>query len=381
MNILFCYRNWMNPNRGGVQRVTDTLARYLIEQGHNLFYLTLQYDESDNYPFPAQLFQLPNPEFFSKSNSVYYHKLIEKFSIDIIINNDASNERARFFLNLGKHKVKKVSFYHNDPLYGLNKMSNSSNFFKKILSKLFPRLIYYYKSIKRKNEINYLLKNSDKLILLSHEFIKELSNKLNINSPKITAISNPCDLNQKQNTIIKKKIILFVARLEFQQKRPDLMLQIWFLLNTKISNWELIILGDGPDRNILEEMSRTMGLKNVKFEGFVNPTPYYENASILCMTSDYEGFGLVLIEAMNYEVVPIVFNNWISLKDIIKDQETGILVPTNDISTYVAKLDQLMSDEAMRSSISANATRHVKNFRIELIGPQWERILEDLVRL
>ncbi len=381
MNILFCYRNWMNPNRGGVQRVTDILAQYLAEQGHNLFYLTLQYEKSDNYPYSAQLFHLPNPELFSKSNSVYYHKLIERLSIDIIINNDASNDRTRFFLNAGKLKVKKISWFHSDPTYGLGNLRKSSNRYKTWITWSLPKLVLYYKIVKKRREIKYLLKYSDKLILLSNAYIREITEKLSIKSSKIAAISNPCNYIKLPAPTEKKKIVLFVARIEILSKRPDKMLQIWSKISPRHPDWELVFLGDGADRKTVEDLSRSLQLQNVRFEGFVAPEPYYQDASIICMTSDYEGFGLVLIEAMQYGVVPITFNNWSSLKDIITNQETGMLASTNDISTYVAMLDQLMTDEALRKSISVNATKHVKNFQIESIGPQWDQILKDLINL
>lgn len=380
MNILFCYRNWMNPYQGGVQKVTDTLARYFVEQGNNLFYLTLQYNESDKYQFPAQIFHLPNPELFSKSNSVYYHKLIEQFSIDIIINNDASNDRTRFFLNTGKLKVKKISWFHTDPSYGLGILRKSLNRYKSWITCSLPKLVLYYKIVKKRREINYLLKYSDKLVFLSNAYIREISEKLGINSFKIAAISNPCNYPKLLAPSEKKKIVLFVARIDIITKRPDKMLQIWAQISDRHPDWELVFLGDGPDRKAVEDLCKSFQLQNVRFEGFVAPESYYQDASIICMTSDYEGFGLVLIEAMQYGVVPVAFNNWGSLKDIITDLETGILVPTNDISTYTSRIDQLMFDELMRKRISANATKHAKNFQIESIGPKWDRILEDIIK-
>lgn len=383
MNILICYRNWMNPNMGGVQRVTDTLVKYFISQGHKLFYLTYIVDDKDTYPFPAIIYHLPDPDFFSRSNIDFYHNLLFKLEIEIVINNDSSNTRSKLWLNTGKHSAKKISFYHTDPFYGINKIASifgdiRNPFLRDLIIRNFSGMVRIMKIQIKKRKILFLIKNSDKLVLLSDEFINLMRKEFNINSLKITAISNPCTLYGSQLSGIKKKQLLFVSRMEIYNKRPDRMLQIWAHLNTKYSDWELVFLGDGPDRNKIEEMARFKEIRNVRFEGFVDPVPYYKEASIVCMTSDYEGFGLVLVEAMHFGLAPIVFNNWASLKDIITDQETGILVECGNISEYVAKLDMLISNDVLRNRISSNAKEHSKQFWIETIGPKWEKLFKDL---
>lgn len=370
----------MNPNEGGVGRVSDILAKYFVSEGHRLYYLNFEYDEKDNYIFPAEIFLLPDTEFFSNVNLDFYHNLLYQLSIDLIFNHDSSNNRSKFWLNTGKHHAKIISLHHNDPLYGLNRRSDLSRGLRGFLFKTFPLIFYYLKVLIKKREINYLLKKSDRLVLLSDEFKLQIKRDLKINSIKIKAINNPIISYNIQSSDIKSKQILFVARLELSQKRPDKMLKIWACLQNKYPDWKLLFLGDGPDRTNVEEMSKSMELKNVSFEGFVDPVPYYKESAILCMTSDYEGFGLVLPEAMQFGVVPITFNNWISLKDIIVDYETGILVRTDDLTDYVTKLDHLMSDVYFRNRISANAINHAKKFQIDKIGLKWIRLIEDVFK-
>jgi glycosyltransferase involved in cell wall biosynthesis len=378
MNILFCYRNWLNPIQGGVPRVCDTLAKYFVSNGHNVYYLNFEYDDKDNYTFPAKIYHLPDSDFFSYVNLDYYHKLLNQLSIDIVINHDASNDRSKLWLNTGKHPAKRISLYHTDPLNGLNRTTDLSGRFRVFIFKTFPLAIHYLKLFKKKREICFLLKNSDKLVLLSDEFKKQILKELNINSSKIEAFNNPCVSYNNEGSYFKKKQILFVAILEMSPKRPDKILQIWSRLQNKFPDWELLFLGDGPDRIKVKEMAKLLGLINVRFEGFVDPVPYYKEASIICMTSDYEGFPLVLPEAMQFGVVPITFNNWTSLKDIVINQETGILIPTDDMSDYTAKLEQLLSNPALRKRISSGAREYSKRFYIEEIGPRWFQLFNDL---
>lgn len=368
----------MNPNRGGVQKVSDTLARFFSGKGHKLYYLIYETDVGDKYNFPAEIFSLPSPNFFSKTNCKYYHKLLHILSIDIVINHDASNDRSRLWLKTGKHQVKKISLYHTDPLHGLQaKIDYQSILINKFVFS-FPVIFRRIKIIKKQKEINFLLRNSNKLVLLSSEFKKEISSKLHINSSKITSINNPCQFHKIDRIPPKKKKVLFVSRLEFVPKRPDLMLIIWSHLQDEFPDWELLFLGDGPDRAEVESMSKKLKLRNVCFKGFVDPVPYYKEASIICMTSDYEGFGMVLIEAMHFGVVPITFYNWIALNDIIADGETGILVNSNDNIEFSNKLGELINNDLYRMRIAQNAMKISARFNINEIGPKWLELFSVL---
>lgn len=368
----------MNPNRGGVQKVSDTLARFFSGEGHNIYYLINETDLEDTYNFPAKIFNLPSPNFFSKNNRKYYHKLLQLLSIDIVINHDASNDRSKLWLKTGKYNVKKISLYHTDPFYGLKtELDNKYNQINKFVYFL-PALFLKLRIIQKRREINFLLRNSSRLILLSDEFKREISLRLRITSSRIITINNPCQFHEADKIPAKKKKILFVSRLELKPKRPDRMLMIWSYLQDLFPDWELLFLGDGPDRAEVESISKILKLRNVKFEGFVDPIPYYKEASILCMTSDYEGFGLVLPEAMHFGVVPIVFYNWVSLNDIIIDGETGILVKHNDDIEFSNKLSQLMIDDTGRMRISQNAIRFSNKFNIKTIGTHWLKVFSTL---
>ena len=375
-NILFCYRNNMNPEQGGVQKVADLLAKFFISNGNKVYYLIYENSACDNYKYPVPIYYLPDIKFFSRINLNYYHQLLNDLSIDIVINHDASNRRSVFFLNTGNASSIKISFHHNDPTMRFN----DNNVYNSIVKKYMPAfLIKAYKLYKTRKEINFLISKSSKVVLLSKAFINKISEQTGINSDKLTAISNPI-LIASDNTFPKKRNqILFAGRIELKQKRPDILLLIWNKIFNLFPDWELIILGDGPDKNYIQQSSKEMGLKNISFKGFVNPEPYYHEASIICMTSDYEGFGMVLIEAMQYGVVPVTFNNWASLTDIIIDNETGLLVPAGDIENYIVKLKEMMRNKELRNTMGMNAIKLVKKFDINSIGKEWLNLFDELM--
>lgn len=104
-------------------------------------------------------------------------------------------------------------------------------------------------------------------------------------------------------------------------------MRIWEKVEKACPGWHLDIVGDGPDAELLKDSAQKLGLSRIVFHGFQNPGPYYSRASIFCMTSTFEGFGLVLVEAMQHGCVPIAFDSYPAVRDIISHGENGILIP------------------------------------------------------
>lgn len=364
----------MNPLRGGVQKVSNLLANFFIAKGHQVFYLVHEKAETDTFNYPVTIYYLPDINFFSAANLYFYRHLLYELGIDFIINHDASNQRSLLFLNTGNHFAKKISLHHNDPIMRMNSRSESTG-----KAKFLPRfLLNKYKIYKTRQEINYLIDHSDKVVLLSNAFIVAIGTKMAIRSSKLTAISNPVQLTEKEIKGAKKNQILYVGRIEMKQKRLDHLLYIWSKVSEIFPDWELIILGDGPDKMKVEQMALDEKLKNISFKGYVDPEPFYRKAAVICMTSEYEGFGMVLVEAMQNEVVPIAFDNWASLRDIIVDRETGLLVPYGDRENYIQQLIELIKHRQLREKIAANAHQHIQKFDINVIGKQWLSLFAEM---
>ena len=104
---------------------------------------------------------------------------------------------------------------------------------------------------------------------------------------------------------------------------------------------------------------------------------YYESASIFMMTSAYEGFGITLTEAQQMGVVPIAFNSYESLQDIITHKESGVIVPNNDIKSYIKELSELMKNDSYRIRLAQNGLESCKRFSKEKITERWIRLLEE----
>ena len=98
-----------------------------------------------------------------------------------------------------------------------------------------------------------------------------------------------------------------MGRIDYNQKRVFRVVDTWAMIEKRFPDWRLTIVGDGPERVSIELLAKRIGLQHVNFEGFQKPHRYYEQASALILTSEYEGFPLVLAECMSFGVVPVVY--------------------------------------------------------------------------
>jgi glycosyltransferase involved in cell wall biosynthesis len=175
------------------------------------------------------------------------------------------------------------------------------------------------------------IEKADWYVVLDDAFKKELEFKLYQGVPqsKIRVIPNPL---KKATTlqIPKQKQVLYIGRLTAEPKRVDRLLRIWASIEKQVPDWTLKIVGDGEERIKLENLAASLQLKNVCFEGFQSPEPYYQAASILCLTSTYEGAPMVIPEAQSYGTVPIVFGSVESMFSLIDNEKSGLIIPPFD---------------------------------------------------
>ena len=161
-----------------------------------------------------------------------------------------------------------------------------------------------------------------------------------------------------------------------KRKGVDLLLQIWNRIEMATADWELMIVGEGEERNNMEKYIKAHNLSRVKLCGFhTDMIPFFSESKILLMTSRYEGFGLVLTEAMAYGCVPVAFNSFASVTDIITS-DTGMLVKPFDINEYSNKVIGLMENNEKLEYMSERCIKRGREkYSLETIIGRWEQIL------
>jgi len=389
MNILFIYTSQIIANYGGVQKVTSVLSNFFSSKNNKCYYLSLEkykISKQKNHYF------LPNEEINSDINKDYIKDVVIKNEINIIINQAALGGMMSELCYSVKEisKVKILSVIHNSFLGNIDSFTNSNkkifnliplslipflntNIFKKILLTLYV--------FKYKKKYNRLYDLSDRIILLSDTYFSQF--KLFVNNAtkeKVLSIYNPCSFNKNTSNIKKENELLFVGRINITQKRVDILLKIWKELFEKFPDWKLNIVGNGPDLDYLKKRANKMNLERVFFVGHQDPKPYYKRAKILCMTSSYEGLPLVISEAQNYNVFPILFDSFLSASDIIKNNINGILIKPFDINSYVVNLQNLIENYDKNSdSYNLELQNNANRFSIYTIGNQWLNLFKKII--
>lgn len=176
--------------------------------------------------------------------------------------------------------------------------------------------------------------------------------------------------------------VIAVGRLDYQ-KGFDRLLQAWALLPEDLrADWRLDIFGQGEWEPMLRQMTADLGITG---SARINrPTTQifqeYAASAFLAMSSHYEGFPMVLIEAMACGASGVCFDFKCGPKDIIRDGENGLIVPEGDIPALARAMERLMRDDALRAQMSARARAVTETYSEENVMKQWEKCFQDLLK-
>lgn len=199
------------------------------------------------------------------------------------------------------------------------------------------------------------------------------------NAVVIPNFSNQPLRTDSPNTLRSKRIVV-LARL-VRQKRIDLMIRIWEKVVKVFPDWQVYVLGNGNEAQVLKQQVQEKGLSSTFFmPGSVTDLqPYMDASSILCLTSEYEGFGIVLIEAM-LQGLPVMAFEYVGVHDIIDDGQTGYVIPFADVDAYVEKLKFLMSSYDERLRLRENAFKTVTKFDRAEVMCRWQRLFAEVIK-
>lgn len=174
--------------------------------------------------------------------------------------------------------------------------------------------------------------------------------------------------------------IILLARL-MPQKRIDLMIDIWAMIARDFPGWKVKVLGEGILRPQLEARIQKLGLqKSFLLPGEVKDvTEELHHSDILCLTSEYEGFGIVLIEAMA-KGIPVIAFEYVGVHDIINENVDGLIVTFGDVRQYAERLRQLMTDASLRRELAGQALSSVNKFDKEMVMTRWCTLFNEMRR-
>ena len=176
-------------------------------------------------------------------------------------------------------------------------------------------------------------------------------------------------------------IVLAVGRAS-EQKQFGLLLEVFHSLVNEHPNWDLVILGEGPQSPALQAQVRAVGLeKRVFLPGRAgNVGEWYERADLYVMSSRFEGFPNALAEAMAHGLPAVSFDCDTGPRDIIRHGVDGLLVPPRDVAGLTAALDRLMGDAVLRKQFAERAVEVRERFSMKRIARMWEELFEEICK-
>ena len=184
----------------------------------------------------------------------------------------------------------------------------------------------------------------------------------------------------RQRAEPSSRVVVAAGRLT-RQKGFDLLLPAFAQAAGAHPDWQLRIYGDGPQRRRLGRQIAQLGLGGRAHLMGRTSRMYDEMArgSVFALSSRFEGFGMVLIEAMGVGLAVVAFDCPRGPADIVQPGQNGLLVPPQDVDALAAALSEVMSDDAHRERLAAGARRRVEQYCFDRgLGERWRELLSDL---
>lgn len=223
--------------------------------------------------------------------------------------------------------------------------------------------------------MSFLAKKFDAFVVLTNGNIEEWKHLRNLH-----VIPNPLSFYPDKSSTLQNKKVIAVGKQGYQ-KGYDLLLQAWQKVNINSIDWKLEIYGKIEPQERLSKLAIQLGISDKVI--FFPPTQQIEekylDASLFVLSSRFEGFGMVLIEAMACGLPCVSFDCPHGPADIITHGEDGLLVPNGNLEQLAEALIDVMEHEQKRQSMGAAAKEHVKRYLPEQIMPLWDTLFKKIV--
>ena len=376
---------------GGAERVTMNLVRPLTELGHKVFIFVhlLNIDKLPDKDLPVEYIKLPYPAGRSKNYATVI-ETIRRNNIEVFF---APHSFPRYMPKLHALGICKiVHVLHSRPFYELitkhELLIRPPQRTLKYLCRSYlldwPRYMLGYFHWKFRRRYKTIYRHSDAYGVLFDSYGREIAKELGIEyeGSKFVTLPNPIVANNDghDNTASREKVVGYVGRLTYYDKRVDRLLAVWHKVYKQFPDWKLWIIGEGGEEQTLKQYVAENNIARVEFLGY---TPHveqlYPKMDIVCLTSNYEGCPMVLLEAQDYGCATIAFDCCSGIGEILAPNwENGVYVPNGDIDAYAEALARLMSDEETRKTIQRNGMENVKRFSVANSVAQYDALIRRL---
>ena len=366
---------------GGIERVISVKANYFAEyfgyevtiivtEGHerecffplspkvNVINLNLGFEELWNVSFIKKIFLYLKKQF-------RYKKLLKEELLRLRPDITISVLRREInFINSIRDGSRKIGELHVNRSNYRNFAVWNSNPIKELFAHLWMKNLIVH------------LKQLDKMVVLTDSAKSdwpELSN--------VMLIPDPLPFSIKHVSSLSAKRVISIGRYAYE-KGNDLLLRAWAIVQNTCDDWVLDVYGMGerePYRRLMSELGIDESRCHL-YGSLEDVKEQYLSSSVLALPSRFEGFGLVIIEAMSCGLPVVSFNCENGPRNIITDGQDGFLVTPFDVEEYADKLLKLIHNEDYRQQMGINAYQASRRYAIENIATQWKDLFDELMR-
>lgn len=368
MRLLYCIPSL--GNCGGTERVLTTRLNYLAEHSPYLLYVVTTERQS-------------SAPFFKLNPKISVINLDVNFEDDNTLTSKLLNYKRR--LRLYKEKLSElirevkpdiVTSMLSHEIDFLSSLEDGSikigenhfnrnfryEFVKNNTKNILRRAIAKYRDL----VLGYNVSKLNALVTLTQEDADAWPDAV-----KKYVIPNPLSFRQELKSKGGRKRIVAAGRLT-REKGFDLLLDAWKLVFNSYPDWSLMIYGEGCERENLQSFIQSQGLGNVCIHPFVsNISEKFVESDFYVLSSRFEGFGLVIIEAMECGLPVVAFNCQSGPSEIISDGVDGILVKNGDVCALADAMKCLMDDGGLRSAMGLSAIEKADHYSIDNIMSRW----------
>lgn len=350
---------------GGLERVLSVKASYLADKLDYEVHILVMNDAHENpfYKFSPKIgFHSINVTGNAINYFILYRKgikkIIKEVQPDVISVCDDGLKGMLFPIIFGK-KIPIIYERHVSKQIEIKK--DDISIFEKLKTKLRYKLM------------NYGGKQFNRFVVLTE------SNRIEWNLSNLTVIPNPLPFQPERTANLANKKILAVGKQSYQ-KAYDRLLEVWKIVNKSHPDWQLEIYGKlNPDLGLESYLRKNNLEASVHFYPPVsNIEKKYLDSSIYVLSSRFEGFGMVLIEAMIHGLPCVAFDCPHGPSDIICDKKDGILVKNGDIERFSKALIELMDNYDKRLKMGQLAKENVKRYLVSNVMPQWDSLFKSI---
>lgn len=380
---------------GGVEKVVLEVLKEIDKSKFDIK-LALQYENENlfeneipkevNYKYMLPQKIIDKSLYFRERKKNIFYKILYSFML--------SYEKyiiKKNYLEFSKDREIVIDFKSGDFLKLIN-LENGVD--KKRICWLHGEITKLNKYEKRKNFLRENLNKCDKVVCICEDMkngvikeIPELEEKLEViynpfDIKKIKAKSNDySEIKDKEKKLLEDNYIIMVSRLELKMKDFNTLIKAFKIVNQKRKDIKLYLLGEGPDREKIENMIKNEDLQeHIKLLGVKkNPYPWIKNSKLLVHSSKSEGFGLVLVEALILKIIIVSTNCKVGPREILDNEKYGSLVEVGDYNSMAQEILELLQENSIKKEkYLSNIDESVERFDKKNIIKQIERVLEGI---